>query len=403
MPDFYFPSDKVLDKISSLVQGFWIEKESDGTVVVLMKFEASILTKLIQGSDFEFVFRNPKLSNRSITLYVYDNIKEPLWVTGRKFSNEDKLYLGFDEISIELIKATKIRVAYYTHKNTCIFTTTLTKENNYKNFESWIIDRYRDLEDINCEDEEYFYPENIKKGFSIKIENKDCSEEPKINFFIPNLDKITESNYEEAVDKYNFNDYLKDGKHGYNQEISLYDFLKDIFTVDEELFFSPKLENENELIDFFIIDNDAILLFESKFVLSNKKTKLDKALSKAIEQLNHAENIIKNKTTLIKNPQIKSKIQKPPVIIRVCVYNDSQSLFGGKTKNIISKFSKNELPIFISVTMLFQLIADLKIRNAEMLTPNLIRNFIDIYTKYIETKEDEIIVIRQYKIRKQAE
>jgi hypothetical protein len=77
MPELYFPSEDIHAKISSLVQGFWLEIEEDNTVVLLLKFEASIITKLISGCKFELVIRNPLLSKRSITLYVYDNPKDP--------------------------------------------------------------------------------------------------------------------------------------------------------------------------------------------------------------------------------------------------------------------------------------------------------------------------------------
>lgn len=398
MPEFYFPSGEVYEKISGLTQGFWLEKEEDETIVLLLKFEASILTKLIKGCRFELVIRNPLLSNRGMTLYVYDNPKDPLWVTYKEFGKEHEKFIGFDSIAIELIKAKKIRVAYFNHKNITIFTTLLEKENSFNEFEKWVYEVFNNNELLKSVDDSYFAPENRQKGFLIPVKNIDCSKEPKMNIHIPDfVNDWKESEF--GIESYNFNDYLEDGKHGYNQEISLKDFLQNIFDVNSEIFHSPLKKDGNELIDFIICHKNASILLESKCVLSEKKTKLQKALTKAIDQLNDAKSIISDRREIINDLKVKAKIENCDIVLRICVFNDSQNILGGKTKNLIANYEKEELPIFISVRNLFQLFADIKVTYGEHYKFNLIQNLIHRYQQYINSKE-EILIIRDYKLHK---
>ncbi|WP_428225180.1 hypothetical protein [Flavobacterium sp.] len=397
MPELYFPQTKTIELISSLVQGFWIEFDEDNEIVLHFKFEASILTKLINGCNFELIIRNPKLAPRSITLYIFDNIKDPLWITGNNFGTEDIQYLGFDDITLQLIKTEKIRVVYYNHLNLPVFTTILEKENLIKEFEPWILDIYNNNEPLTLVNDGYYVPENVLKGFKIKVQNIDNSKEPKMNFYTP-LESLKWEEEILDVNGYNFNDFLDDGKHGFNQEISIKSFLSNIFEANEEFFCSPTKYDENELIDFLICHQNAAILIESKYILSDKKTKLNKALTKAVNQLNHAEKIIStNLDLVINNHNVVEKLKNCDIFIRICLYNDSQSLFGGKTNNIIKSFSKNELPIFISVTVFFQLIGDIKITYGKDFKFNIVQNLIYLYQDYLEN-EEKILLIREFKL-----
>lgn len=399
MPEIYFPNNKINEIMLSLVQGFWLEQNEENEVVLLMKFEASILTKLISGCKFELIIRNPKLQSRGITLYVYDNIKDPLWITWKEFDIENKEYLGFDNIALKLIKAEQIRIVYYNHKNIPFFTTILKKENTFNDFQTWVFEIFNNNEPVEKVIDGYFAPENSKKGFIVNIKNVDCKNEPKINFHTPLETLIWDEELSEK-DYYNFNDYLTEGKHGYNQEISIKSFLSNHFDINSELYYSPKKKDDNELIDFILCHQNAVILIESKNILSDKKTKLNKALIKAVNQLNFAEDIIKNNLEkVIDSNNLVSKLKNSNIIIRICLFNDTQSLLGNKTKNIIENFEKSELPIFISVTVFFQLIGDIITSYGESYKFNFIQNLIYLYKNFLES-EEKIFIIREFKLHK---
>ncbi|GAA3916891.1 hypothetical protein GCM10022209_07090 [Chitinophaga oryziterrae] len=49
MPDFYMPADSTNEILQGLLQGFWMEKDKDGVIVLLIKLEASLLNSIING------------------------------------------------------------------------------------------------------------------------------------------------------------------------------------------------------------------------------------------------------------------------------------------------------------------------------------------------------------------
>ncbi len=395
MPDLYIPSDTVFEKVRSLVQGFWLEIDDEGIVVLLMKFEASILTSLIAGCKIQIVIRNPKLEKRSATLYIYDRKKDPLWVTWQEFGKEDKVYIGFDELIIKLLQSKKLRVAYFNTHSEPVFTTILEKKDNFDSFKNWIISIYNSTELLEKVDDGYFTPETEIKGYTVNIENRDSSSEDKMTIFNPFKDiewngKLNESGY-------NFNNYLKDGKHGYNQEISIKGNLVNYFTGNEELYHSPKKTDGTELIDFLIHYKKATILIESKFIISEKQSKLNQAFSKAVKQLNDAEEIIKTDLTKIENEyKIIEKLANNEVIIRLCLYNDSKTINSENLKNIVEKYSKKDLPIFISCTTFFQLLGDIKIKNDKFYKYNTIQNLIFLYNDFLEDDKRDILIVKEY-------
>ena len=180
MPDVYIPGESLRQKISSLVQGFYLEVSDDDEIVLIIKSEAATLSSLINGCPIEVVLRNPRLAKRSITIYVYDNTINPLWITADNFSTESSEFLNFDEIAIDLLKAEEIRVAYFSEMNIPVFTTLLKKDNVLADFTLW----HEKLMELNSTAEPvsdgYFLPENELKGFRLKIHNRDCSKEEKL-------------------------------------------------------------------------------------------------------------------------------------------------------------------------------------------------------------------------------
>jgi len=396
MPELYFPSNKTHNKIINLVQGFWLEQEKK-ELVLSIKFEPSVLTKLISGCKFELVIRNPKLAPRSLTIYIYDNPKDPLWTTWQEFGIEDKNYVGFDDIVLNLVKAKQIRIVYYTHKNIPVFTKLLNKTNKIEDFNKWIYQIFNNNEPIEKVYDGRYFPEDTLKGFKIEIENIDCSNDPKMNFITP-FESLEWDEETSRNSYYNFDEYMKDGKHGYNQEISIKSFLSNFFNPNEELFYSPLKTDGNELIDFLICHENAVILIESKNIISEKKTKLNSALIKGINQLNLATKIITNDVQSVGNKNhIVEKLKKCNIVLRICLFNDSQNLLGGKTNNITSSFTKEELPIFISVMVFFQLIADIKISYGEEYKFNIIQNLISLYEEYLISNE-KIFIIREFRL-----
>jgi hypothetical protein len=233
MPDVYLPSSKIQKQLESLIQGFLLEIDNEDIVTIIFKLEASILTKMIGGCKFQIVLRNPKVSNRATTIYIYDNVIEPMFISWQEFGIEDEHYVGFDEIIIKLLKSTQVRVSYYNYQNIPVFTTLLPISPNFQDFNTWIKEIYSDTTPVVPISNGEFNPENRKKGYQINVANKDGSKDPKVTIFVQNLNDEIDPNSESSG--YNFNDFLDDGKHGYNQEHSFESHIKNYFEINVEV------------------------------------------------------------------------------------------------------------------------------------------------------------------------
>lgn len=398
MPEMYVPSSQKLEELKSLLQGFLMEIDKDGYVVILIKLEASAINQLIKGCKIEIVVRNPKLTERGVTLYVYDQ-QTPLWVSAEKLSEEDLNYPQFDKVIVKLIESEKVKISYFNFLNLPIFSTLLEKRNQITNFNNWIYSIFTSSEEFEVVKDGYFLPESYEKGFKFEILNKDNSDIEKLMIFSIDEEINWGENWSGNADYYRHSDFTSDGKHGYDQELSIRANLSRFFEPNLELFQSPISNDKREITDFLIHHNKAILLIESKFVLSSKQTKLNQSLIKAVKQLNAAESLIVSSPERIDNNEIKKMAESTEIILRFCIHNDNLIIDEVKSRNIINTFSKNELPIFISVAVFFQLMGALRKQNEHGYKINFIQNMINIYDKYLESN-DELIVIREFKLRK---
>ncbi|MCD9576705.1 hypothetical protein [Flavobacterium soyae] len=392
MAGFYFPSSGILQKVFDLVQGFYFEIDKNDTVVLLLKFEASVITSLIKGANIELILRNPKISPRTITLYIHDHPVSPLWTTWYEFSNEDTKFKGFDRIAIKLLEATEVRVVYFNEMNISVFTKILKKKNHFEEFKIW----YDNIESSKTKFETiydgYFLPENPSKGFSIQIENEDYSKEEKI--IISSYTETLNWGEKSINDKeyYNLNDFLEDGKHGYNQELSIRANLTRYFLPNQELFHSLLKTDNTELTDFLIEYRNAVIIIESKYILSNKQRQLNSALVKAVDQLNNAEQIIFTQTSSIQNIELNDRLQNCEIVIKICLHNDNVILTEKSTRNVVEKYNKNDLPIFMSVATFSQLLAKIYLLNNEKVKFNIFKNLITLYENHLESN-DKILAI----------
>lgn len=389
MASLYIAQKETFEKLKSLLQGFYLELDENNNPVLLIKLEASLLDSILKGVLIEIVLRNPNINKRSCTLYINDLPKNPFYISGSNFGKEDNIIKGFDEVAIKIVSSEKITMVLYNEYTHPFYTTELTINSDYKNLENWLYKIYNDKEynhlDITIDNGNYF-PENKFKGFNIKINNKDHSQEEKLIILAPE--------YEES---FNYKNYTGNGKHGYHQESSIFNNLSNFFTHEIDFYASPKYTNGNEFTDFIIILNESILIIESKYIISEKKTKSNQAIVKAIEQLNKVEKEIFTRDVNLTNHKLKNMLNKVETIIKICLVNDRIILTDNNTKNITKKYSKKQLPFFISVTSFFQLIGTLEIKNKNYLLINLILNCKNLYEQYLSS-EEEIMYIRDFKM-----
>lgn len=395
----HFLLEPILSQIESLAYGFFFDTYNEKEVALLMKFEASIITSIMQECPIEIILSNPKIANRTTTLCIKDNLESPLLITWQNFSSEDSKYKGFDEVIIRLIKSDKLKIVLLNELTHPVFIRMVSKKNQFLEFDKWyykIMSSPKEPSDSLSKIDHF--SENNDNGFKIEIQNIGNSNEKAMFVLAPFEASKWGNNLINGESHFKIDEYIIDGKHGYNQEFSVRSILNWGFKENEELFYSPKKTNGKELTDFLVVNNNLAILIESKYVISEKTNKLNKALSKAVNQLIKAENIIWDNVDEIENEELRERLSKCKIIFKICVYNDAIILNDRSCQNIIKKHDKEDIPIFISVRVLSEFIAIINRDARDNFSFSFIVNLARIYYNFIDS-DDEIMIVRNLVVK----
>lgn len=369
--------------------GFYLDLDDQSSINLLIKLEPALLMSVISGCPLSLIIRNPNLASRTCTLYIWDDSHQPTFITASSFGKEDIEMPGFDAWAIALgKKASHISVSFFNHNNHNFFNTDLEITSDPLKFDSWLYQVYNNLE---FKDETMkpvansWLPETEIKGFEIFIKNVNNESTPKIIFLAPEYKRGAKEHPLSQKPYFNYTDFLQDGKHGSFQEMTINAKLEVLFTPNKQLFVSPKYANGLEFTDFILVDSNAVILIESKFIMSTKSTKRHSNISKAIQQLTRAEIALKTKTAKFLDPILQAKMNKVKVVLRICLVNNRIRFDDAYAMQLASQFKKSDLPIFISVTDFSNLLTGLHLKNPDWISYNLFSNLIKYYLDYLNS------------------
>ncbi|PBQ32756.1 hypothetical protein CNR22_13550 [Sphingobacteriaceae bacterium] len=401
MSGLYIPSTPVFEKLQQLAQGFWLDLDSEDKPALLIKLEASVTDSIISGCPLELVLRNPNVTPRSCTLYIYDRSDEPLFVNAEKLSEEDQIHKGFDFFAIKLLQSSEIIIALYNELAHPIFRTEAKLDIERAEFDKWVFNIYNNPEYKNYDlrtTELPYLPEDSKIGFSIKISNTDHSAQEKPTTIHLPFDQPFNKEDFFFGQAFNQQDFQGDGKHGYYQEFSVTAILNRVMTDGIDFFVSPKNIDGTEFCDYIIIDNNRTLLIESKYVQSLKPTKRHAAITKAILQLNNTEKEIITDAYKLEDPKLVSALNNVEYVLKICLLSSKTVLTPENSKTIITQHQKSELPIFIPVSTFSQIAAAMALIDKDRVAKNLLNSLANIYHDFMESS-DEIRYVNLFKIK----
>jgi hypothetical protein len=401
MPDFYFPTEKTYDFLKSLAQGFCLEVSERGEIVLMIKMEPSLLMDIIKGCKMSLRISNPNIAYRGCILIVFDKIDDPFYLYGGHFGYESRWLIGFDELMIVLAtQHNQIKVALYNELNHPIFTTNLHISNSSERFGQWLNNVCNAPEYRGFAKQAYQVSQltdNEENGYTIEIENTDHSNEKKLIILSPEYGETWREDQTSKNGSFNLEDYMSNGKHGSLQELSITNNLSRFFQPGIDFFSSPKYANGLEFTDYVIIDNNAAIFIESKYVISEKQTKKHQAIHKAVLQLNKAEDVILDKNLNLLEEAMRRSLEKVSIVLKVCLINDRVELNDTNTKVITDNFDKSELPIFISLTAFVNLLVGLSLKNEPYLRINLFSNLIAMFNEYFKS-DDKLLYKNSFSV-----
>lgn len=401
MPNLYMPSEQNSEYLNGLTQGFILENRDDQGIALLIKAEPSIINSIINGCKIGLVVRNPNIRKRSCTLYIYDTPNNPFFVTWHEFSLPDKKFPNFDEVIINLaLNSQSLTLALFNELSHPIFSTKLEISINHLAFMDWLDKTEKDQAYQNLQPDPHgnYLPETVLKGFEIKILNQDNSKTEKLKIIAPEYEEGWRQNASSQEGFFSYDHYIDNGKHGNYQELGITNNLAKFFKPDIDLFISPKHSNNKEFTDYIILNNNAAIAIESKYILSDKTTKRHQAIHKAITQLNKVEDEILNKDFKLSNLNLNERLKSITVVLKICLLNDRIILDENNSKSLIRSFTKAELPLFMSVTTFFDLLTSLSLKNKPYLSNNLFANTIGIFNKFFENDDMKINYLRYFSV-----
>ncbi|MGX1640570.1 hypothetical protein [Sphingobacterium sp. NPDC055431] len=392
MAQLYLASNLGYQFIRNLNYGFYMDISENGEVAILIKLEPSLINSIIHGCELNLVIRNPNLISRSCTLYVYDNKNDPLFVTAKEFGEEDKFLKGFDKAVSAIADGRKeVIMVLFNEINSPIFSSNIGVETDPEEFKNWLFRVYNDpeYEDFHGYNigNGNFLPEDAIKGFSVGLKNEDHSRKESLIIKSPDYvgNEFTTPISGDGV--FMYSDFTVDGKHGRLQELALDKKLSVLFNQGENLFSSPRFANKLEMIDFILFDNNAAILIESKYIISEKRNKRNGNVIKAINQLNKAEQVILQRDFQMENEYLDKRLREVDVILKICILNDRINFENDYEKKLSAQFEKESLPLFVSVTNFSELLVGLYLKNPDFLSYNLFFNLITNYHRYLDSEE----------------
>lgn len=364
--------DLISERIMSLRQGFYLNYNLERNVVLTIKAIPGLIYSLLKGSEISLSLSK---SEEEIMLYVNDNKHRPYYFKGYGFSERSEI--SIEKIVIDLIKSRDFQLVILNEANYQIVDAVISKEDLTYLLNNWL--------------------KNDQDELIIPLSKRPLNHLKMIDYI--DLDKIKKWGNELFLGKniFNFKDYIRDGKHGYNQEFSIRNILTEFYLENTELYYSVKLKNKEELTDFLILYQKAIVLIESKFTISSKQTKFLDSINKAIQQLNRAEEILATQPESIDNKHVQSEISNCQVLLKVCVFYDDGKNLEKAFNNIQKEYDYKYLPIFFPVNLIDQYMFYLKNLNEESAKFNIINNLIRLRAQY-----KKIIVVEGFDINNGA-
>ena len=360
-------------KVFTLSEGFYLSYTTDKKVVLTIKTISGLINSLIKGCPIDLVLSK---NERLISIYIIDNKINPTYFRGCGFSDLDESFLKFETVIIDLIKSTEYKLVILNEINYQIANVDIKKTNLINQFKDWLNSNNSD--------------------FEIRLSNTSFSSENRIMYIDSFQNKIWNNELINKKPYFNLNEYLENGTHGYHQEFSIRNILSEFYQPNIELFPSVLKSNGEELTDFLILYKKAVVIIESKYTISPKQTKFNDAITKAIVQLNKTEAIIVENPELIDNEYIKKEILEFQVILKICVFYDDGRDLKKAFNNVYKNYEVSILPVFISLSVLKQIMTYLKILNGSIYKYNIIENF--LRTRIEFRKKNKMIVIDGFDI-----
>lgn len=358
---------KTFEKIQSLPQGFYLNYDKKKNLVLTIKVLAGVLASIVKGCPITlYLIKDEKLT----TLYIMDHPTMPLYFKGINFSEEDKDFKNFEAVVIDLIKAESFTLVVMNETHYQIVNSKISKKNSFNLFVKWLADG--------------------EQVFEIILSNSSFSTDNMPMYIDSFENKIWDNKLIDNKPYYKFDEYTKDGKHGYHQEFSFRNILSLYYEPNVELFHSIKKLNGEEFTDFVLIYERAIVLIESKYTISSKQTMFNKAISKAVRQLEKAETTVLEQPDSIADPKVRHALLNFEVLLKMCIFYDDGRDLSNAFKNISQSYPAQNLPLFISIDTFYQFASYIQIKN-ENYKYYIIKNLLKIKAEY--SKKNEIIII----------
>lgn len=246
-------------------------------------------------------------------------------------------------MAIQLAHTRIIKLAVFNAAAVCVYTAHLPVETDTQDFNGWLFQVYNADDHRNPVKHSVLHnkPGRSTQGYSIFPQNRDHRDEPKM--LIISIPPPDASPNELSVGRqvFSYDMFTRDGKHGYHQESAVTTVLERFFKRGVDLFVSPKYSDGREFADYLIINNNAVIIVESKYVISTKSAKRHQAITKAIGQLNRAEKEILESTLDLEDPVVTSTLSQTTVVLKLCLLN-SAILLMMRTPGSCPKFFPNQ-------------------------------------------------------------
>lgn len=353
-----------------MMNHFFLDYDSQGILTLYLKLFGSLAASVINGAPLVLVFRNPRIQEREITLYIYDVVDAPYYFS-KQFSAlagaaESESAKGIVAYAHYFEKETRLQIAIFDELLKNIYTDYTAVDPPAESVHGWYqyVMAQSTVPAFSFRDPK----ENRETGYLIRVHPLRFIESARY-MNIATRDEWGDKPYVVSSNKqsewFDISNYLQMGQLGFLQEQNLREILSFFFQPNVELFASPKLRNGLELTDIVFGRDGHLVLIESKAAaafggtqvqVKTKENALTRLITKGCAQLLKAESILRYQILDLADIGLVELATHSDFIVKVCLVSDLLLINSAALAGTLSQYDHFELPIIMQVHTFYKIL-----------------------------------------------
>lgn len=368
------PEDSLNDEIKNLVNGFTLTYSADDTPVLSLKYDRSTLIAILKGCNMAIKVFDPEDTIDGCILYINYQPKKTVYVS-KSSCCKTKVNQTVDKF----ITAFVLRLQLFTEDNVPLLNTMLSLAFDISEYMDW---------KLNINAKKSVLKEN---SFSIEIKNKDHWASDLGNLMTIESNKINFLHLK--YPSYNILNFFNANVNTADRKDHLQKILEHHFTINKNLFKSPKQKDGSELCEYLILMEYSAIIIKSGYKsISTEQNQL----VASVEQLIQIKKNIKSKAFKLKNGDLENQLNSKITILPALIYDGGINITNNWCEKKLGEISRKKTPMFFEINYLNYILEKLYITYKRNFLDELEKLALRTFTFYVNAFSKNCYLILKF-------